>query len=97
MTRRLISRPHRTASLATTMIPVLLATFAWLAPDIAVAGSRCHDYCSGPHKNFQDCMDRCTSQEEASHPWRAERTIRELCASKGHSEDECLREHGLGY
>ncbi len=81
---------------ARVVVLPLLAIFFALAGQPALAGSKCNDYCSGPHKSYQECMDRCIAQEQSSHPWRAERSIHELCASKGHDEEECIREHSGG-
>ena len=85
---------RRLAALAA--VALLGALCGWIAaPCGAAADSKCQSYCSGPHKDYNDCMEKCISSQEQYNPRRAERSIEDLCRSKGHDEEACLREHGF--
>ena len=75
---------------------VLAALAGWIAgPGVAFADSRCKDYCSGPHKEFNECMEKCINSQQTYHPRGAERSVEDLCRSRGHDEASCLRDHGF--
>jgi len=75
---------------------MLAAVGGWVvAPGTAAAESQCKSYCSGPHKNYDECMEKCIASQQDYHPRRAERSIEDLCRGRGHDEEACLREHGF--
>jgi hypothetical protein len=94
MTNQPLSKPARSrAAVATAVAALLLAATGWAGfPNGAAAATRCDQYCSGPGKDFKECMERCIERED---PRAAEHSIRELCRSPGQDELACLRAHGL--
>ena len=56
------------------------------------AAAACQNYCSGPHKDYKSCMEKCIAREEYNNPREARRGVRDLCASPGHDEQSCLQE-----
>ena len=89
---------NTTRDLPALFCAVLLAlAVGWLiTPTTAAArDSQCKDYCSGPHKNYDECMERCIASQQNYRPRAAERSIEDLCRGRGHDEASCLREHGF--
>ena len=93
MINRCTVKPVLPSRVALAALALALAIAGWAGlPKGAAADTRCNEYCSGPGKNYKECMDRCIEREDPRH---AERSIRELCRSRGQDELACLREHGL--
>ena len=90
-------KPVGVRRLAKVAVLAVVAVAVWVGGgSIAAADSRCHSYCSGPHKKYDECMERCIEKEQDSYRARREsgRSVRDLCSSKGHEEESCLRDHG---
>lgn len=87
---------RRTPRLAVLAVVALFGALGgWIAaPGGAAAESRCQSYCAGPHKDYNDCMEKCINSQQNYSPRRADHSIAELCRSKGHDEESCLRDHG---